>query len=68
LEWLDAWIAKDPELQAAYVAKFPVYTRDQLIRAVEADKDMEAELTRRVIEKWERIEQDAASNRRSKFA
>lgn len=67
LEWLDTWIAKDPELQAAYVAKFPVYTRDQLIRAVEADKDMETELTRRVVEKWERIEQDAASNRRSKF-
>lgn len=67
LEWLDTWIAKDLELQAAYVAKFPVYTRDQLIRAVEADKDMEAELTRRTIEKWEAVEQAAASNRRSKF-
>lgn len=67
LEWLDTWIAKDPELQAAYVAKFPVYTRDQLIRAVEADKDMESELTRRVVEKWEQIEQAASSNRRSKF-
>lgn len=68
LEWLDTWIAKDPELQAAYVAKFPVYTRDQLIRAVEADKGMEAELTRRTIEKWESVEAAAASNRRSKFA
>ena len=67
LEWLDTWIAKDPELQAAYVAKFPVYTRDQLIRAVEADKGMETELTRRVVEKWESIEAQAASNRRSKF-
>jgi len=67
LEWLDTWIAKDPELQAAYVAKFPVYTRDQLIRAVEADKGMENELTRRVVEKWEAVEAAAASNRRSKF-
>lgn len=67
LEWLDTWIAKDPELQAAYVAKFPVYTRDQLIRAVEADKDMEAELVRRTVAKWEQIEAQAASNRRSKF-
>lgn len=67
LEWLDTWIAKDPELQAAYVAKFPVYTRDQLIRAVEADKDMEAELVRRTVAKWESIEAQAASNRRSKF-
>lgn len=67
LEWLDTWIAKDPELQAAYVSKFPVYTRDQLIRAVEADSEMGTELTKRVIEKWEAVESAAASNRRSKF-
>lgn len=68
LEWMDGWIAKDPELQAAYVERFPVYTRDQLIRAIEADKDMEAELARRTVEKWEAVESMAASNRRSKFA
>jgi hypothetical protein len=68
LEWLDGWIPQQPELASHYAAKFPTYTRDQLIRAVEADKDMEAELTRRVVEKWEAVEQAAASNRRSKFA
>lgn len=68
LEWMETWIAKDPELQAAYVERFPVFTRDQLIRAIEADKDMEAELVRRTVAKWEAVEQMAASNRRSKFA
>lgn len=68
LEWMDAWIAKDPELHAAYVERFPVYTRDQLIRAIEADKDMEAELVRRTVAKWEAVEAMAASNRRSKFS
>ena len=67
LAWLDEWIAKDPQLQADYAKEFPCYTRDQLIRAVEADPEMEKELERRVVEKWERIEQQAASNRRSKF-
>lgn len=68
LPWLDEWIAKDPGLQAAYTEAFPCYTRDQLIRAVEADPEMEKELERRVVEKWERIEQQAASNRKGKFA
>jgi RecA/RadA recombinase len=67
LAWLDEWIAKDPGLQAAYAEAFPCYTRDQLIRAVEADPEMERELERRVVAKWEGIERDAASNRRSKF-
>lgn len=67
LAFLDEWIAKDLELQAAYTAKFPVYTRKQLIQAIEADKSMEAELTQRTIAKWEEIEAQAASNRRSKF-
>lgn len=67
LAWLDEWIAKDSGLQADYAKEFPCYTRDQLIRAVEADPEMEKELERRVVEKWERIEQQAATNRRSKF-
>lgn len=67
LAWLDEWIARDQELQAAYIQQFPCYTRDQLIRAVEADPEMERELGRRVVDKWNQIEAQAASNRRSKF-
>jgi len=67
LAWLDEWIAKDPGLQADYAKEFPCYTRDQLIRAVEADPEMEKELERRVMARWEAVEAMAASNRRSKF-
>ena len=67
LAWLDEWIAKDPQLQADYAKEFPCYTRDQLIRAVEADPEMEKELERRVVARWEAVEAMAASNRRSKF-
>ena len=70
LGWFDEWIARDPELHAAYVQEFPVYTRDQLIKAVEDDPEMREELERRVVTKWEQVESSAAEQvtcRRKKF-
>ena len=70
MSFLDEWISRDPELYAAYVQEFPVFTRDQLIQAVENDEEMKAELERRVIAKWELVEQEAASQvtcRKRKF-
>ncbi len=66
LAWMESWILLDPALLVAYVQKFQA-SREHLIRACEADKDMEAELVRRTVAKWEAVEAMAASNRRSKF-
>lgn len=60
-----------PEIREAMEAEFGrIYTKDELIRAIENDRDMEAELERRVIAKWERIEDEAnpVAGRRRKFA
>lgn len=67
MSYLESWIARDPEALDAFRKEFPSYTRDQLIKAVEDSEDMALELERRVLEKWERIEQEAASNRKRKF-
>lgn len=70
LGWFDEWIARDPELHATYIQEFPVYTRNELIQAVENDEEMKAELERRVIAKWELVEQSAAASvtcRKRKF-
>ena len=70
MSFLDEWIARDPDLYTAYVHEFPVYTRDQLIAAVEEDPEMKAELERRVIAKWEQVEEVAAAQvtcRKRKF-
>ena len=70
ISFLDEWISRDPELHAAYVLEFPVYTRSQLIKAVEDDTEMREELERRVIAKWESVEAEASASitsRRKKF-
>ena len=54
------WLQQDPVRKKAYEDYFGrTYTRDQLIEMCENDPEMYAELTRRVREKWEAIE-DAA--------
>jgi RecA/RadA recombinase len=71
LAWLDEWIAEDAELQAAYKAKFPVFTRTELILHIEETEGALAELNAKVIEKWESIEESASaavSARKRKFA
>ena len=70
ISFLDEWISRDPELHAAYVLEFPVYTRGQLIKAVEDDTGMREELECRVIAKWESVEAEASASitsRRKKF-
>jgi RecA/RadA recombinase len=67
-EWTLDYIRKTPELQAKYEAAYgTTMTRDQLIAACEADPKMAEELTRRVREKWEGIEQSVATNRKPKY-
>lgn len=44
------------------------YTRDELIREIESNPEMEAELERRVIAKWEEAESEIKTDRRSKYA
>ena len=71
LSWLDEWISEDPEFQALYKAKFPVFTRDELIRHIEETEGAVEALTAKVIEKWEAIESSASagiSARKKKFA
>jgi hypothetical protein len=71
LGWLDEWIALDPELQVAYKAKFPVFTRSELIQHIEETDGALAELNAKVIEKWEFIEQSATASiscRKRKFS
>ena len=68
LEWIDSYIERFPQLAAARLEKFGVsMSREDLIRKIESDPEMKAELTRRVREKWEHIEASVASNRRSKY-
>ena len=70
ISFLDEWISRDPELHAAYVLEFPVYTRSQLIKAVEDDTEMREELEHRVVAKWEAVEAEASASvtsRRKKF-
>ena len=67
MSYLESWIARDSEALDAFRKEFPCYTRDQLIKAVEESEEMALELERRVLEKWERIEQEAASHRKRKF-
>ena len=66
-EWLAERFKTDPALQEKYIEYFGrQYTRDELIRMCEADPKMNAELTRRVIAKWEARE-DSIPVRPSKY-
>jgi RecA/RadA recombinase len=67
MSYLEAWIARDPETVEDYRKAFPIYTRAELITAIEESEEMAAELERRTLEKWETFESMAASNRKRKF-
>lgn len=65
LEWADS----RPDLQESLKKEFgEMYTRAQLIEMCEKDPAMREELTRRVREKWERIEDAVKTARPGKYA
>lgn len=68
MDFAKGWVAEDPERLAKFEERFgKQYTRDELIRMCENDPAMNAELTRRVIEKWESTEDAVATGRPSKY-
>lgn len=68
-DWVTEYIEKTPELKAAADEHFGrTYTRDELIREADANPEMEKEITKRVIDKWEAIETQLKTDRRRKYA
>lgn len=68
MDFAKGWVAEDPERLAKFEERFgKQYSRDELIRMCENDPAMNAELTRRVIEKWESTEDAVATGRPSKY-
>lgn len=69
IKYILEWINVQKGLREKFDADFGVqYTRDQLIAMCEKDRAMRDELTRRVREKWERIEDAVKTDRPSKYA
>jgi RecA/RadA recombinase len=74
LEWIEKTVlTESEELRESYQSCFgdadePAYSRDELIRKIEDDSDMRAELERRVTEKWEAIEEAVRTDRPGKYA
>lgn len=68
VEWILEWVGKDPDIKAKFDDCFgQEYTRDELIHMCEEDKGMCDELTRRVRDKWEALEDAVATKRPSKY-
>lgn len=68
IDWANEWIARDRELAAKADAYFGrIYTRDELIRAIDQHPELGDELTRRVREKWEAAEDAIKTDRPSKY-
>ena len=67
--WILDWVnGKDQSIKDSFDAYFgEEYTRDELIKLCEDNPEMNAELTRRVREKWEALEDAVATNRPSKY-
>ena len=69
-EWLENKFKEDPEIRQQYLDFFgQTYERDQLIEMIDNDASgkMAEELTQRVIDKWEAIEDAARTMRRPKY-
>lgn len=62
------YIDADAELSKKFNATYGTpYTREELIAKIEDSPEMQAELEQRVIAKWNEIEAQVASNRKSKY-
>lgn len=68
-EWVGDWIREDPDRKALFEAEFGVsMTREALIREIDNNPEMRAELKERVIAKWEAIEASMKTDRPPKYA
>lgn len=69
VDWILDWCAENPERLAALDAHFGTsLPREELIRKIEIDPAMVAELEQRVIAKWEAFEAEIATGRPGKYA
>jgi RecA/RadA recombinase len=69
LDAVKRWVEGDPEKKKAYQSHFgSPESRDELIARIEEDPKLEKELERRVIEKWETIEEKIATKRKRKYS
>lgn len=67
-DWILEWIQKDPELISKMNDHFGISARrDELIAQIENDPKMDAELTRRVRDKWEGQEAACLLGRKKKY-
>lgn len=77
-EWIKKWALEPsdpedpesthPERIEAFESTFgKSYTRDQLVEMCDSNSDMARELTKRVVAKWESLEDAAATHRRPKY-
>lgn len=67
-EWVGDWIRGDAARKSLFEAEFGIsMTRDALIKAIDADPAMQAELKERVIAKWEAIEASMRTDRAPKY-
>ena len=67
LDSLFDFIQSKKDYRARYQEKFgETMTRDELIKYIE-DNDLEEELTKRVVQKWEDFEDSIRSNRKKKY-
>lgn len=68
MDWAKSWAQQDPDRAALFEENFgKSYTRDELIQMCDEDPAMAEELSRRVIAKWESIEDTVATHRRPKY-
>lgn len=68
VDWILRWASSDPDRKSSFEGYFgPEYTREELVRMCDSDKEMAAELTRRVRQKWEAAEDAVATGRPSKY-
>lgn len=68
-EWLDNWIAEDPECVAGFKEEFgETFTLDEMIVKADTDSALRKEIHRRVIEKWEAREEEARTKRPRKYS
>ena len=69
LEWLDGWLEADPARAEKALQHFgKSYTRDELLDMADNDPTFRREVEIRTIAKWEEIEYNARTQRKSKYA